>query len=389
MFTVNFYIHIPFCVQKCYYCNFYSEPLSFVKKEVIPYYVDALCKEIKFKKDNVKNLKTIYIGGGTPSILSSKDISKILENVDKTYGIDKNAEISIEINPGTINIDKLRDYRYLGINRISIGIQSFEDEELSILGRIHSGLDGIKAIDLSRRAGFDNLSIDLIYGIPYKIGLDKRDYIKRWKLALKKATHLHPNHISTYELTLEDSTKIKKDVLSGIFNVPDEETIEEIYFHTIDLLESKGYHHYEISNFAVKGYECIHNINYWNRGQYLGVGAGAHSFYDNKRISNIKNVIKYIEFLKKCKFPILEEIKLTKEDELKEIVLLGLRKTEGIQMSMLSKTEIDLLKKAFAESIPQELVVIDDNHLRLTKKGFILSNEIIVKILLYIEQNLL
>lgn len=388
MFTVNFYIHIPFCVQKCHYCNFYSEPLGF-KNKIIPDYVDALCKEIRFKKDYVKNLKTIYIGGGTPSVLSSKDISKILENVDKTYGIDKNAEISIEINPGTIKIDKLRDYKYLGINRISIGIQSFEDEELSILGRIHSGLDAVKAIDLSRRAGFDNLSIDLIYGIPYKVGLDKRDYIKRWKLVLKKALCLHPNHLSAYELTLEDNTKIKEQVLSGVLKVPDEETIEEIYFHTIDLSGSKGYHHYEISNFSMRGYECIHNLNYWNRGQYLGVGAGAHSFYDNKRISNIKNVIKYVEFLKKCKFPTLEEIKLTKEDELKEIVLLGLRKTEGIQMSMLSKTQIDLLKKALAESIPQGFVEIDDNRLRLTKKGLILSNEIIVKILLYIEQNLL
>lgn len=387
MFTVNFYIHIPFCVQKCYYCNFYSEPLSFVKNELIPYYVDALCEEIKFKKDNVKSLKTIYIGGGTPSLLSSKDISNILENVDKTYGIDKDAEISIEINPKTIKIDKLRDYKYLGINRVSIGIQSLEDEELSILGRIHSGLDGIKAVELSRSVGLDNISIDLIYGIPYKIGLDKGNYIKKWKITLKKALHLYPNHISTYELTLENNTKIKEQIPSGALKMPDEETIEEMYFYTIDLLRAKGYKHYEISNFAIKGYECIHNLNYWNRGQYVGVGAGAHSFYDNKRISNIKNVIKYIESLKKCKFPTVEEIKLTKEDELKEIVLLGLRKTEGIQLSMLSKTQIDLLKKAIAESIPQELVEIDDNCLRLTKKGLILSNEIIVKILLYIEQN--
>lgn len=332
-------------------------------------------------------LKTIYVGGGTPSVLSPKDISNILKFVDKTFGIDKDAEVSIEVNPKTINIEKLKNYKCLGINRISIGLQSLLDEELSVLGRIHNGLDGIQAVELSRKAGFDNISIDLMYGIPYKEEFSKRDYIRRWEINLKRALNLYPDHISTYELTLEENTKIKEQILSRELKIPDEETIEEIYFFTIDLLRSKGYHHYEISNFAMKGCECIHNLNYWNRGHYLGIGAGAHSFLNNKRISNKRDVIKYIETLKNDILCISEKTDLTKEDELKEIIILGLRKTEGVNLFTLSSAQIDLLKKAVTESIPHGLIEIDDDHLRLTKKGLILSNEVIVRILLYIEQH--
>lgn len=379
------YIHIPFCIKKCIYCDFYSIPL---KPWIAEDYTDALCKEIKLRTLN-SELRTVYIGGGTPTILAEKEISKILDAVGSHYSVRPDAEITIEANPKTITSKKAETLLKAGINRISIGVQSFIDGKLSILGRSHNAADAVSAAGEVRHAGFKNISLDLIYGIPaFKFQIsDFKSRIRNWEYSLQKALELKPEHISAYELTPEKNTPLYEDISKGRLIMPDEDVIAEMYYGAIDMLTQHGYNHYEISNFAKPGYECAHNLNYWNRGEYLGIGAGAHSFFKGKRSSNIKDAAGYIEILKKGKMPTAEEIEITGDDALRETIFLGLRKTEGLDISMMPDEKSRLIKKAVDELASHGLVELEDNTLSLTRKGFLLSNEVIVKVLLYIEES--
>ncbi|MBI5213790.1 MAG: radical SAM family heme chaperone HemW [Nitrospirae bacterium] len=410
------YIHIPFCIKKCVYCDFYSIPITpllppLAKGEiggVIENYINALCKEIKLRRvkgqvydpwvttyrgSGVKNtdgmLKTIYIGGGTPTMLAEKDISKILDAVGNHYSVRPEAEITIEANPKTITLKKAEALLKAGINRISIGVQSFIDRELSILGRSHNADDAVKAVKDARDAGFKNISIDLIYGIPFfKSQISNlKSQIQSWEYSLQKALELNTEHISAYELTPEKNTPLHEDISKGRLIMPDEEVIAEMYYRAIDMLTQRGYNHYEISNFAKPGYECIHNLNYWNRGEYLGVGSGAHSFFNDKRACNVKDVSQYIEIVNKGEIPVTEETEITGDEALRETIFLGLRKTEGIDMSMMPDEKNRLIKKAADELASHGLVESENNILRLTRKGLLLSNEVIVRVLLYIEES--
>jgi oxygen-independent coproporphyrinogen-3 oxidase len=393
MKTDFLYIHIPFCIQKCIYCDFFSVPYdeSAAKK-----YVESLCRELFLKKDSVNTLRTIYIGGGTPSVLPDECFRQLFQCLRNNFHLSPSVEITVEANPGTINESNINTLLSLGVNRLSIGIQSFDNDELRTLGRIHTLEDSINSIDLIKKAGMKNFSVDLMYGIPGQTN-------ESWHDSISKAVGFSPTHISTYELTLEEKTPLYGLIKSDEIKMPDEDLILQMYNHAIDYLESCGYEHYEISNLALPGSRCIHNLNYWDRGEYIGVGAGAHSFVNGVRLKNIEDIDMYIENVKSGIILKKETSKLTPEEAMKEFILLGLRKTEGININELpfSITAIyntchsaldaesmdscfrrnDLFKlEASKELIDEGYLEIEGGYLRLTRKGVVISNTVIVKL---------
>jgi len=382
---VNYlYIHIPFCIKKCLYCDFYSVPF---KSHTVEDYIEALCREIKSKRDVVGNLIAIYIGGGTPTILTEKEIARLFKALRDNYAINHDAEITIEANPKTITTEKAEQLLKSGINRISIGIQSFIDDELKVLGRSHNRDEAIKAVNEAKKAGFKNISIDLVYGIPspkFQIS-DPKSQIQNWQYSLQKALELSPEHISTYELTPEKDTPLYDDIKKGRLVMPEEEAVLEMYYKGIDIFKEHGYVHYEISNLAKLGRECIHNLNYWNRGEYIGIGAAAHSFFNKKRIANIRDVMQYIKTVNKGITPVDEETEINSDDALREFIFLGLRKTEGISTEHLPAEKMPAFNKAVETLVSHGIVELSGNYLRLTHKGLIMSSEAIVQILLKIE----
>lgn len=362
------YIHIPFCIRKCIYCDF----LSFAYDESLAkQYIDALCKELSLRKDHTITLKTVYIGGGTPTVLPEEcfvRLFKCLQENFKYYPI----EITVEANPGTLDESKLKTFISLGVNRLSLGIQSFNDNELKTLGRIHTSEEGVRAIEMIKGAGIRNFSIDLMYGIPGQT-------IKTWKVSLSKTVDFLPAHISSYELTPEKNTPLHRMMSSGEIKMPDEELVLDMYSNAIDYFSKNGYEHYEISNFAQPGHRCIHNLNYWDRGEYAGAGAGAHSFIKNIRSRNTDDINRYINDLKEGRLPETESTEIKHEDAIKEFIFLSLRKTEGISLLKAGKLGNDITD-ASKELVEEGYVIVKDGHLRLTGKGMVISNVIIVKL---------
>ena len=370
------YIHIPFCIKKCLYCDFFSVPYN---AKTAVNYTDALCKELSLKKDFAQSLKAIYIGGGTPSLLPDECFTKLFQCLRNNYHFSTDIEITVEANPGTISESKMQTMLDAGANRFSIGVQSFQDDELKFLGRIHNSGDATKTIETLIKHGIENFSIDLMYGIPGQT-------MDSWKASLRNAVELSPTHISTYELTLEENTPLYAIIKSDTIAMPNEDLILEMYDHTIDYLAGHGYKHYEISNFALPGFKCSHNLNYWNRGEYIGAGAGAHSFVNGVRAINIADVNKYIDSLNIGIIPETESFMITPAESLKEIIFLGLRKTEGINAKDNPSSTIadrEALKKlidASGEMICEGYLELNEDYLRLTRKGIVISNTIIVKL---------
>jgi oxygen-independent coproporphyrinogen-3 oxidase len=307
-------------------------------------------------------------------MLSVSEIASVLSAMKDLYTLAPDAELTIEANPGTITQDKLCGLRRAGINRISIGVQSMNDRELQLLGRSHTSQDAVDAVRVARKAGFDDLSIDLIYGIPGQS-------MEQWERTLSKALSLSPEHISSYELTPENDTPLAKTLQAKSHTLPDEEAVIAMYYRGIDVLEVHGYVHYELSNFAKPGRECVHNLNYWNRGTYLGIGAGAHSFIDGKRSGNVRDVVEYIRRVRTNEAPVSEETILTDGDALKEHIFLGLRKTGGLDLRSIPGHEGIIKQKAVEELLLHGLIEVRDHHLRLTRKGLVLSSEIMVRLL--------
>jgi len=363
------YIHIPFCIKKCIYCDFFSVSYD---EPTVNKYIDALCKELHMKKDTAGTLRSIYIGGGTPALLSDKCFGQLFMCLKDNYNLSSDIEITVEANPGTINRSKIDAIISLGVNRLSIGVQSFNDNELKTLGRIHDSEDAFRSIETIKITGMKDFSIDLMYGIPGQT-------MDSWRNSISKAVKLLPAHISTYELTPEEHTPFFKLLETHKVSMPDEELILEMYNHAIDYLAGFGYDHYEISNFAFPEFKCIHNLNYWDRGEYIGAGAGAHSFIDKMRSGNIKNINAYIEQLNNGIIPEIDSTKLTSEETLKEFIFLGLRKTEGISISKSLGTGLNIIN-ASGELINKGLIEIAKDHLRLTRKGVVISNTVIVKL---------
>ena len=363
------YIHIPYCIRKCLYCDFLSLPFN---EQAGRRYVESLCRELEIKSAIAGRLKTIFIGGGTPTLLPGESFNRLFRCLRENFEFSPGIEISVEANPGTVNASKIESLLSLGINRMSIGIQSFHDNELKTLGRIHTADEAVEALRLIKSSGFENFSVDLMYGIPGQA-------IETWEGTISKTVDLSPSHISSYELTPEEGTPLSRLIKDNAVRMPEEGLVLDMYDHTIDFLQSRGYAQYEISNFALPGYRCLHNLNYWNRGEYIGAGAGAHSFIQGVRSQNTGDIKTYIDSLSNDIIPETEASEIGTEEALKEFIFLGLRKTEGLSLAQAIRMRPDFLD-ACAELLESSYLVISDNYLRLTRKGLPVSNMVIVRI---------
>ena len=365
---IGVYVHIPFCKQKCYYCDF----ISYCNKDnIIEDYVKAVKKEIKMQ--NIQSqITTVYIGGGTPSYIDSKYIKYIMEEI-KQKNVTKEAEITIEVNPGTVTKQKLEQYKKCGINRLSIGLQSTQNELLKQIGRIHNFEQFLETYKLARSVGLKNINVDLIIGLP-------NQRIKDIKESLEKIIELAPEYISVYSLIVEENTPIAVKIEKGELELPEEDIERNMYWYVKNTLELNGYKHYEISNFAKPGYESKHNMNCWNQKEYIGFGAAAHSYRDIARYSNTENVEEYIKNIKHSRLErnrIIHEIQ-KEDDQKKEYILLGLRKIDGIHISEFKNkfrdNPIYLFRNELKKLTDEKLVVIDNDIIKLTNKGIDLAN---------------
>ncbi|MEF9476276.1 MAG: radical SAM family heme chaperone HemW, partial [Candidatus Mariimomonas ferrooxydans] len=395
--SISLYVHIPFCLKRCIYCDFVSGIYNPVKAGE---YIKALKKEIlnisnetsisqRGIKDNENypspiplpqgegasgcqtrlirrgekdifseetTFKSLYIGGGTPSVLSTNILSDLTNHIFSNLDFVQGYEATIEVNPGTLDNEKLQALYASGINRISIGVQSFNDDELDCLGRLHSSYDAEQAVYLAGNAGFENIGIDLIYGIP---GQNKNSWLK----TLQKAVSLKPRHISAYELTVEQGTLLSDYTKTLRLKCIKDEIIIEMYGHAVNQLKAEGFAHYEISNFAKPGYSCRHNLNYWRRGEYYGAGSGAHSFIKGKRFYNTDNLEDYIKSLLKNKSPIKGTEDITEQKAMSEAFFLGLGQTGGINL------------KNFHETYDRDILMFYHKEIReLQKAGLIEVN---------------
>jgi oxygen-independent coproporphyrinogen-3 oxidase len=365
----SLYIHIPFCIRKCLYCDFLSVTYN---EALAKAYTDALCKELVLKKELAGELKTIYIGGGTPTILPEACFRQLFTCLQNNYSLSPSPEITVEANPGTVDKSKIDAMLSLGVNRISIGVQSFNDDELKTLGRIHTSKEAEDAVRIIKNSGIKNFSIDLIYGIPGQT-------MDSWKHTLSKAVEFSPTHISSYELTPEKNTPLYGLIEKDKIKMLGEDLILEMYGYAIDNLASKGYEHYEISNFARPQFKCLHNLNYWDRGEYIGAGAGAHSFVKGFRSKNTDDIRRYIKDLSKGIIPEAESTEIKRDDAIKEFIFLGLRKTEGISLAKAKELGLDL-PGVCRELIEDWHLETNGDYLRLSRKGIVIANTIIVKL---------
>ena len=375
MKELGLYIHIPFCLKKCDYCDFisYCNKNNYIEK-----YIDSIKKEINKAINAITDeyqVTTIYIGGGTPSSIDSKYIVDILNTV-RTVENDNISmvpeEITIEINPGTITEQKLVDYKMAGINRISIGLQETDNNLLNQIGRIHTYEQFLETYRMARKIGFHNINVDLMIGLP-------NQSIENIKQSLNKVINLNPEHISIYSLILEEGTKLYEKYQRKEIELPDEELERNMYWYVKDILENKGYIHYEISNFAKPSYESKHNLNCWNQEEYIGIGVSAHSYINGMRYSNKENLEEYINDIQSLKkeSKIIHEVQ-TKEGMQKEYMLLGLRKIEGISIkkfkNKFAQNPIFIFENELHKLTEKNLIAIDGDSIRLTNKGLDLAN---------------
>ncbi len=369
------YIHIPFCVSKCRYCDFVSFPCDADAKKQ---YVDALIKEmtIAAKEMPARRYSSVFIGGGTPSTLELGEMTRIMKALNESYDIAPDAEISIEANPGTVDAEKLKEYRECGINRLSMGLQSATPHILQALGRIHTADDFIKGVELAKAAGFTNINADLMYGLPEQ---STEDFLK----AIKTAAGTGVKHISAYSLIVEENTPLYFDINGGGVLLPGEDESFEMYEQGKKLLESLGFHRYEISNYAQEGYESSHNLNYWNNGEYLGLGLNSHSamHIDGKwlRWANKSEFDEYLADIEEGKRPLADEPQsIERAEEMFECVMLGLRKTAGITNAEFEKRFGESLYTAFAKAIAQldenGLLIKTSDGIKLNDRGLDIEN---------------
>ena len=362
MKKIGVYVHIPFCKQKCYYCDF----VSFANHEAIQKeYFKELKNEIKdFFSKNEYEISTIYIGGGTPSVVDSSFIKEILELIPQNNA----DEITIEVNPGTVDINKLKVYKEVGINRLSIGLQSTHDRLLKQIGRIHNFEDFLNTYNMAKDIGFDNINVDLMIGLP-------NQSIQDIKQSLEIITNLEPKHISVYSLIVEENTKIADLIARNILQLPDEELERNMYWYVKNYLELKGYNHYEISNFAIKGYESKHNLDCWNQEEYIGFGLAAHSYLNNTRFSNTDVLNKYLNKGWKNKTIQEEQDEISKQYE---YMLLGLRKIEGISIQKFKEkfgeNPLFLFRNELNKLVDEGLLIVENDSIKLTNKGLDLAN---------------
>ena len=375
MKKLGIYIHIPFCKQKCFYCDFisYANQDKYFQK-----YVQALSKEINNFIDNNKiEVQTIYIGGGTPSLIDAKYIEEILHIFEKRNLLKEAKEVTIEVNPGTVTEEKLRNYKNLGVNRLSIGLQSTEDKILKQIGRIHCYDDFLNTYKMAREVGFKNINVDLMIGLPNQKIIDVKNSLEK----IIKLEPEPPNHISVYSLIVEENTPIEKMLESGELELPDEELERNMYWYVKNFLELNGYKHYEISNFAKLGNESKHNLDCWNQKEYVGFGVAAHSYIDDVRYGNIGNVEEYIKNCENDEFgknKVIDEVENDIFSKEKEFMLIGLRKIEGVLIqdfkNKFGENPIFVFKDELKKLVDENLLIVDFDRIKLTNKGLDLAN---------------
>ena len=371
MEELGIYIHIPFCKQKCFYCDF----CSFANKnEMQEKYVETVINEIKNITHKEKyTVTTIYLGGGTPSILNPDYIKSILQEIKSSFEILDDAEITIEINPGTVNEEKLKKYKEYGINRLSIGLQSANDKILKKIGRIHDYKQFEETFFYARKCGFKNINVDLMIGLPTQA-------VEDVKQTLEKIIQKNPEHISVYSLIIEEGTIIEKLINENKLQLPDEETERIMYWTVVNELKENGYNQYEISNFSKKTYESKHNTNCWKQKQYIGLGTSAHSYLNKKRYSNTNNIEEYIKNIQENNISknITIHEEQTEESTMNEYMLLGLRMIQGININEFKqKFKIDptIKYKEILEKLQKEnLIQITKTSIKLTKQGINFGN---------------
>ena len=377
---LGLYVHIPFCVSKCNYCDFNSYKVDKNSKER---YIEDLKKEIniykeeKEKKGNeYEEISSVFIGGGTPSILSSEEIKHIFEIIKVNFKIKENAEITMECNPGTLTKEKLITMKNIGINRLSMGLQAVQDHHLKSIGRIHTYEEFEKNYKEAIEVGFNNINIDLMYALP-------NQKIEEWKESLRKIVGLNPSHISAYSLILEEGTQLYNMYENKEFEMIDEDTDINMYNYTINYLKENGYNQYEISNYAKEGFDCRHNILYWKCDHYIGLGPGAAGYLNNYRYSNVESLQEYHKKLNKNEKPIENIEELSVEDKIQEKIFMGLRMNEGIKFEDFKKQfNIDFKDKyikQIKELKEKELINESITGVSLTQKGREISNSIFVE----------
>ena len=379
---LELYVHIPFCEKKCLYCDF----LSFsAEDDLHKAYVDKLIEEIRVQAKNYSDyqISSIFIGGGTPSVIKAVYISNIMSAIYEAFIVESLAEVTIECNPGTVDIDKLLVYKQSGINRISVGLQSSIDKELQHLGRVHTYADFLYSYEKIRESGYKNVNIDLMSALPWQT-------LDSWKSTLKKVVMLKPEHISAYSLIIEEGTEFSKIYGSpeGRKFLPTEEVERDMYHSTIDILKNHGYERYEISNYAKPGYESKHNIGYWTGEEYLGFGIGASSYVYGRRFHVEKDIKKYLDInMKRDIMPLYQNIhELSTKEKMEEFMFLGLRLTKGVLVTdfydRFGMELIDVFEKPIQKNISFGLLKYENLYLRLTDKGLDLSNRVMGDFLL-------
>jgi oxygen-independent coproporphyrinogen-3 oxidase len=379
---VGLYIHVPFCLSKCPYCSFNSAPVADSSQTDL--YMAALTRQARFMATQAwaaaRKFSTLFIGGGTPTLADPYRLAVLIETCLAGYDFDGGStlpEITVEANPNAVSLSALRTLRQAGVNRLSLGVQSFSDTMLSRLGRSHSRAEGVEAFALARRAGFDNISLDLMYGLPGQQSVD-------WEQTLAAAIDLAPEHLSIYELTVEEGTPFGRQRNRGELALPEEEEILAMDDGTREMMHFAGYARYEIANYARPGYQCRHNIHYWRNGGYLGLGAGAVSCFDGVRIKNVEDPVKYGLLVADDRFPFCEGECLPLGASFRETVIMGLRMTAGVSCQNLLKRYGLTPEVYYGETVhrlmAQNMLEMDGDYLRLTEQGLPIANQIMAQL---------
>ncbi|MCK9419468.1 MAG: radical SAM family heme chaperone HemW [Nitrospirae bacterium] len=373
---LSLYIHIPFCVRKCRYCGFYSTAYSPGRAD--EFIAGFIHEAARYRYDfSHRTFSSIYMGGGTPTVLSPDQLGLLVRVIRDQFPIDDRVEFTVEANPSTVTSEKLSLLLAQGVNRLSLGVQSFSDEILQTLGRLHTGEQAADAFRLARSTGFKNIGVDLIYGIPGQTAT-------RWEETLDAAIALKPEHLSAYSLSLDDGSQLMRDAEAGGFTMPDDEVTAAMYEYAVPKLSKAGYAQYEISNFSLPGYECRHNMNYWDRGEYLGLGPGAWSFISGRRYANISDTGEYSKRLSDGRSVIDTEETIGPIPSARETILLGLRTMKGLDLLRFEREYgADLLLRLERNVVPLRdagLVRVTEGRLTLTGRGILLSNAALARL---------
>ncbi len=358
------YAHIPFCRKACHYCDFHFETTVSLRKTM----VEALCKELEMRAESSETISSVYLGGGTPSLLNLQELQNLLNQVFRCFSIAPDAEITLEANPEDISLEYATGLRSLGINRLSIGIQSFVDSYLKMMNRTHSARQSLKAVEIAQSVGFDNLTIDLIYGLPGQS-------LSQWEEELKTAFSLGIQHLSAYSLTIEPGTAFGRWQKNGKLIPADDEHLVAAFQILANMAENEGFVHYEVSNLCKPGYYSRHNSNYWKRGNYIGIGPSAHSYNGRSRSWNIAHNRSYIARIQAGNLPCETEI-LTPQNHVNETLMTGLRTIWGCRWVDLSKWGYVAEQKVLEKLVNQGLAEVDSESIRLTRTGWLLADQI-------------